>query len=362
MIFNHGRSPRLRRGLTTLLVLGVAAAIVVPLALANTATPTTSHSTWSYVSGSSGPVKVTVTGDWNWVSQSCAGKGGVSSTDVNGHYAIGFAGSWNDSTTPNTLTGKATNGTPVTLHVGNGMDQVIVDFCKGTTSSNPYPAGTFSISHQYSSLSAFQTAVPNGEVCVNGYDIHTSDKTNNDWNAGKNGDNTLKANQYVLSAMCSTAQEANQSPAISLVKYERIGASGSYVRGPLGGTPGKTVEYKMVVTNTGNTTLDDVTLSDPRCDSGTLTPTGSVTLAPGASAVYYCAHTLRASDGPQFVNTATVEAHNASAASSVNATSTVSATSKVAAALGAVKGAKVTKVRKAAKPAKAVVKAASFTG
>lgn len=189
------------------LVLVIAAAIAVPFAFANTATPTTSHSTWKYTSGNSGPITVTVTGHWNWVSQSCAQGKTLSSTDVNGHYAIGYAGSWNDSSTPYTLTGKATDGTAVTLHVGKTMDQSIVNFCKGATASNPYPTGTFTISHDYPSLAAFQADVPNGHVCVNGYDIHQQDSTSNDWNPGLNGDNTLKAGQYVTSAMCSTAKQ-----------------------------------------------------------------------------------------------------------------------------------------------------------
>ena len=97
------------------------------------------------------------------------------------------------------------------------------------------------------------------------------------------------------------------------------------------GVVGQTVYYRMVVTNTGNTPLD-ITLSDPLCDSGTLTPTGSASLAPGASADYYCSHVLTTSDIPQFVNTAT--AHGQSA----NASSSVSASSKVTANVGAVKG------------------------
>jgi uncharacterized repeat protein (TIGR01451 family) len=352
----HGRS-RARLGIATVIALAVAAAVAVPLALANTATPTSSHSTWSYVKGSSGPIRVTVRGNWNWVTQSCATKGGVSSTDVNGHYAIGLAGSWNDSTTPNTLTGKATDGTPVTLHVGNKMDQVLVNYCKNTTASSPYPRGTFSVSHRYSSLSAFEHAVPNAHVCLNGYDIHQQTKTD-DWNPGKNGDNTLKAGQYVLSTMCSTAQPATQSPAIRLVKLERVGTNGDYVRGPVSGTPGQTVEYEMVVRNTGNVTLDQVTLRDPHCDAGTLSQTSTITLAPGASYTYFCSHVLTKADNPQFVNTATVHGHNASASSSVSAASSVSASSHVATLVGAVKG-----VRHTAKPVKKpAVKAASFTG
>jgi len=206
MSWKFGKSPRGRFGAALVVTLGVAAALAVPFALANTATPTSSQSTWSYVSGNSGAVHVVVTGPWNWVTQSCKSGSSVSTTNVNGHYAVGFAGSWNDSTTPNTLTGKATDGTPVTLHVGNHMDQSINDYCKGTTQSNPTPVGEFSISHIYHSLAEFQAAVPNGEVCVNAYDIHQQDKTD-DWNPGKNGDNTLKAGQYVTNAMCSTAQQ-----------------------------------------------------------------------------------------------------------------------------------------------------------
>jgi hypothetical protein len=352
MAFKGGRGPRSRSGLALVLVLTVAAAIVVPLALANTATPTTSHSTWSYVNGNSGQVEVVVTGNWNWVTQSCASKSGVSSTDVDGHYAIGFAGSWNDSTTPYTLTGKATDGTPVTLHVGDHMDQAIVDYCKGTTASSPYPTGTFAIAHTYPSLSAFQAAVPNGQVCANGCDIHQQSKTD-DWNPGKNGDNTLKAGQYVLGAMCSTVQQKNASPALTIVKYERFSSSDSWVRGPITGVAGQTVYYRMVVTDTGNTPLD-ITLSDPRCDSGTITPTSSASLNPGGSAVYFCSHVLTTSDIPEFVNTATAHGQSASASSSV------SASSKVTAEVGAVKGVK--KVKHRAKPAKAAVKAASFTG
>jgi hypothetical protein len=222
MPFTKGRKPRARFSLAVMAALVVAAAVAVPLALANTATPTTSHSTWAYVNGgSSGPVKVVVTGDWNWVTQSCAEKGSVSTTDVNGHYAIGFAGSWNDSTTPNTLTGKATDGTPVTLHVSNSMDRVNPNYCRSATASNPYPVGSFELSHIYPSLAAFQADVPNGYVCVNAYDIHQQSKTD-DFNPGKNSDNTLKAGQYVLSAMCTTAQQVTTSGTQGVQKVKKV--------------------------------------------------------------------------------------------------------------------------------------------
>lgn len=349
MSWKFGGSMRVRFPLALLAALAAVAAIAVPLGSANTATPTSSQATWSYVNGNWGPVHVVVTGPWNWVTQSCKG----STTNVSGHYAIGFAGSWNDSTTPNTLTGKDTNKQPVTLHVGNQMDQVIVDYCKDTTTANPYPTGTFRISHDYASLAAFQSDVPNGHVCVNGYDIHQADQTNNDWNPGKNGDNTLQAGQFVSSAMCSTATQSDAAPDLSIVKYERIGDKGNYVRGPLNGKVGDTVEYEIVVKNTGNVPLD-VTLSDPRCDAGTLTPTGTVTLQPGDSQTYYCSHKLQKGDTPKFINTATAHGANSSVSS------TVDVSSSVVTKTGGVKGVKV--VHHHARPPKATVAGANFAG
>ena len=345
------------------------ALVTVPLALANTATPTTSHATWSYVGGSSGPVDVTVTGDWNWPTQSCAqggpkGGGGVSATDVNGHYAIGFAGSWNDSTTPNTLTGKDVNGNPVTLHVGNTMDQSIVNYCEGTTAASPYPSGTYEITHQYPSYAAFQSSLTNGQVCVNAYDIHQQNNAN-DWNPGKNGDNTLQAHQFVLGSMCMTATPAAPpvpQPALQIQKVESVwGAGGTYVPGPVSAKVGDTVFYEMVVTNTGNTTLSE-TLSDPRCDAGTLSQTAPVTLVPGQSATYYCSHLLTSKDVPRFVNVATARGQSVDV--QANAVSVNSAPAVVRVSAAGVKGAHKTlkRVTHKAKPAKPVVRAASYTG
>ena len=147
-------------------------------------------------------------------------------------------------------------------------------------------------------------------------------------------------------------------PGITIQKLERIGGTGGFVPGPLTGHAGATVFYLMLVRNSGQTTLD-VTLSDPRCDAGTLAPTGSHTLAPGGTLLFTCSHVLVAADTPLFVNTATADGKSASAASS-----TVAASSSVTTdVLGGVKGAaKTIKVTKTAKPARPVVKSASFTG
>jgi hypothetical protein len=104
----------------------------------------------------------------------------------------------------------------------------------------------------------------------------------------------------------------NAAPAIVVRKVERIGSSGSFTHGPVTGTPGQTVDYRMMVTNTGNTTLV-IAFSDPRCDAGTLSsPTvisgtydaATKTLSSGGELQFTCSHVLAAGDNP-YTNTAT---------------------------------------------------------
>ena len=355
MSWKFGKSPRGRIGVALGLALAVAVALAVPLAMANSAAATDSQSTWSYVNGNSGAVKVIVTGDWDWTTQNCKEANTVWTTNVDGHWAIGFAGSWNDSTTPNTLTGTDTNANPVVLHVGNSMDESIAEWCANATAADPHGTGTFRIEHEYSSLAAFQADLPNGQVCVNAYDIHSPDSSSSDWNPGKNTDNTLKNGQYDSSAMCSMATQTSHDEDLSIVNYERIDSNRNYVRGPIAGIVGQTSDYKIVVTNTGNVALD-VTLSDQDCDAGTITPAGSLTLAPGDSQTYFCTTLIKKFGGPNHINTATANGQNSGVSPS---TVTVSSWvyTKVREGGGAVKG-----VHHRAKPPKPVVAPANFTG
>lgn len=163
----------------------------------------------------------------------------------------------------------------------------------------------------------------------------------------------------VTNTVTTTTSSAPATLGLRVVKLERIGATGKFVRGPLTASVGDTVFYEIVVDNTGNTPLD-VTLSDPHCDAGTLLPTGSVTLAPSASTLFTCSHLLKSSDGTTYVNVATASGHSSSTSAGVVAKSTVRTT-----IAGGVAGAQKTKVKKVthkARPSKAVVKAASYTG
>ena len=485
------RPKRRVRTVLAALVIAVAALAAVSSAFANAGNPDSVSATWQYVSGTSGPVSVSVSGTWDWGSnsvkdgghdaQSCAQGPSVSQTDINGHYAVGVAVAWGDSSTPNKLSAHGQS-----IMVGNAMDWLNASYCAGTTASAPYPSGSFSATHQYASYSAFQQDTSNGQLCVNAYDVHQNG--GNDLSPVQNGDNTLNNGLFDPSVDCASAQDVNPPPppttptpttptpttptpttptpttptpttptpttpttttptpttpttttpntpsspttpsgpstpstpstpttpstpgtspntpaptaSIAIVKRERVGSSGTYVRGPLSARLGDVLDYEIVVTNTGGESLT-VDLADPRCDAGTLSPSGPQTLAAGAARTYTCSHRLLRDDVGSFVNTATASATTPSGQRVGPASSRVSASVSIVGVLGArvvlvhkaakvhrtlkhraapkrvvrvkrhtvVKHVKVAahvkaikKVTKVAKPAKALVESASFTG
>jgi uncharacterized repeat protein (TIGR01451 family) len=149
---------------------------------------------------------------------------------------------------------------------------------------------------------------------------------------------------------------APPAPALTIVKTERVGSTGTYGRGPVGAAVGETLDFQILVTNTGNTVLA-LTLTDVLCDGGTLHAGGATTLAPGAAVTYTCTHRLLSKDASPFVNTAVVTAATPTGARVGPASSAVSADR-----MHGVLGATFKKVVRKAKPAKAVVAPAHFTG
>jgi len=152
----------------------------------------------------------------------------------------------------------------------------------------------------------------------------------------------------------AAATGAAPAPALTIVKTERVGATGDFVRRPVRATVGEQLQYRMIVADTGNTSLN-VTLADSRCDAGTLSPSGPQMVAPGGSVTFTCSHVLVVLPAHgRFVNVAEA-----------------SGTTPQGASVGPVRSrvlAHVTATELRAKeltPAKAaspVVKAASFTG
>ncbi|WP_316804251.1 Ig-like domain-containing protein [Pedobacter nototheniae] len=71
---------------------------------------------------------------------------------------------------------------------------------------------------------------------------------------------------------------------------------------------GDVINYTLVVTNTGGTTLSAIAVADAGADTGSITPASIATLAPGASATVTAKHTLTQAnvDAGQYSNQASV--------------------------------------------------------
>ena len=162
-------------------------------------------------------------------------------------------------------------------------------------------------------------------------------------------------------------QQPVPAPGVELVKTQRAGTTGSFVRGIVRTTVGKRIFYRLTATNTSAAPVT-ITVVDRGCDAGTLAPVGGQLVAPGASVVFTCSHRVTKGDGARIVNVATATATASNGAQATD-TSRVEARVRAGAVLGAQKTvakkaakAKPKPVKKKAKPAKPVVAGASFTG
>jgi hypothetical protein len=151
-------------------------------------------------------------------------------------------------------------------------------------------------------------------------------------------------------------------PAITLQKTERLGNSAPYVVS-LQARIGQVVNYRMLVTNTGDTSLD-VGLIDSECDGGSLVAQGSTTIVAGGTVEYTCSHAIISADGVALVNTATATGTTATGVTVGPVSSSAAVQIVITKVLGAQKTIKArTKgIKKRAKPAVAVVAPATFTG
>jgi uncharacterized repeat protein (TIGR01451 family) len=83
-----------------------------------------------------------------------------------------------------------------------------------------------------------------------------------------------------------------EEPSFTIEKLQRVDGVGGFTRTELGGKIGQTVEYQMVVRNTGNLSLRFAKLSDSGCEG--IAPAGEATVAAGGQQTYTCHHTLGA--------------------------------------------------------------------
>lgn len=88
---------------------------------------------------------------------------------------------------------------------------------------------------------------------------------------------------------------------ITVTKIALPAADGSY------DTLGEVITYQIIVTNEGANTLENIRITDPNADSGTISPSSVVSLAPAASTTFTLEHTINSSDFSAFqvTNTAT---------------------------------------------------------
>ena len=359
------------RVLVALLAVTGSLALGVAGAGADAADPVLTATTGTVVKNADGSRTVTVHGAWQWPTHK--------SDCTQDKRAVGFAVDWADPNQPGNVV-TTLNGRTIAVgdsadnlvhHTGAGADSADPNVWRGTCgtfqASLGYNTGTWGpIAHTYAA--SYQGPIT---VCALMYDVHLKANGGAPHNVkeitagGKthNGDNSAESNKNTpLGNGCFQATlspGATPTPGLTLVKTERIAGTGTFVTGPVTAAVGQTIEYQMVVTNTGQLS-ESVTLTDSRCDAGTINPTGAHTLAPGASMAFTCTHKLVAGDSTTFTNVAIATATASNGATIGPVSSQVVA--KVPNATGVLGAKKVKKVTRKAKPAHARVRAARFTG
>jgi len=251
-------------------------------------------------------------GSYQWVATYSGDAGNVTASnmcnDPNEQSVVSKA-------SPSLLTTAASNVT-----VGQPIDDSAV------LSGGDVPIGTITWSVYVAGTDCAAPLLTTAPVTVDGDGTYTSPSFTPaaagtyQWVATYSGD----ANNSSFTSPCDDTSEQSivqtppppppvpPAPGISVVKLQRDGATGPYTTNTITARVGDTIDYEIVATNTGNTPLT-LSLSDPRCDAGTITGpfvlsgtlTGDV-LSPGGVAQYTCSHLLAAGDPSPFTNTATV--------------------------------------------------------
>ena len=99
---------------------------------------------------------------------------------------------------------------------------------------------------------------------------------------GNEGTGTKTSNKVVA--------KVNAEPSYTIEKQQRVNAEGSFSSSEKSGKVGQTVEYKVIVRNTGNVALKFSALKDTGCEG--VSPSGATELAAGAEETFTCSHKL----------------------------------------------------------------------
>ena len=333
----------------------------VATAAADAPDPIVSATSGNVVRNSDGTLTLTVQGQWQWTTHK--------SNCNQDRSGVGYAIDWNDQSDPGNAVGKNgltalvgttnPNGLGSNTHDGNlvhaampGNDPggfgpspqtVTYSLANGNggiptkTDANNWisSCGTFNGTYNTGTWGPISHTYPANHqgdfvICPIMYDPHKGPAGTPNGDPGQiqaggnghNGDNSIETNgDTPLGNGCFTTSFSPPpapappppapAPGIRVVKEQRLDdTTAGYTTAILTGKVGEKVDYEMLVTNTGNTSLTLV-LSDPHCDPGTLTgPFGGIssdgTLAAGQQTVYFCSHVLVAADSPTFTNTVTV--------------------------------------------------------
>jgi len=264
--------------------------VFAAVALADSPNPTTIQSA---VSGNT----VTLNGTWAWNRKTCN-----AATDR----FVGWEVDWGDNTQFNPIKSKS----GFVYHMGTQTDNVVDTHHDCGTPGGPGVTGTWGpINHTY--------ATPgNYKVCVVTYDIHVNEEfkaSGHNRIAGgpnHNSDNSIESNAF-------TPQQGGVDCIAATVSIPAITIQKTVCEGTAGVVPstcagenittvvGKTLWWRIIVKNTGATSLTNVTLADNQNlgNNQATCPTIPTTLTAGQT--YTCNYSTVAVQGTH-KNTATV--------------------------------------------------------
>jgi uncharacterized repeat protein (TIGR01451 family) len=114
---------------------------------------------------------------------------------------------------------------------------------------------------------------------------------------GNEGTGTKESNEVVVKV-----PPPAKHPEFTIEKLQRLEGEANFTKNELTGQLGQTVEYEIIVTNTGNVTLKFSNFTDTKCEG---IAGGATELAAGASTTFTCHHKLTAVG--TWTNVATIE-------------------------------------------------------
>ena len=124
---------------------------------------------------------------------------------------------------------------------------------------------------------------------------------------GNEGSGSKTSNKVVV--------KITAKPSFTIEKQQRLAGEIAYTTSEVTGELNQTVEYKVVVANTGNSTIKFGALKDAKCEG--ITPSGETELAPGKEESFTCSHVLT-SVGP-YTNEASIKGNEEKTSNKVTA-------------------------------------------